>query len=228
MNINCSFIVPVNNEKQFKLFEKSLKKFKNYEVIPVREAKSFFDAWEKGLRKVTKKYVVLTHQDTEFISFPDLDKAFDYPRKEVKDENGEWYWKKCTGMVGVAGTTVLHKSQPWWFSQERVQGRILSGEIYHGDELSVFGDYGWVVVLDGVCLVTIPKLLKEMLPTKDYGTWDFYDHILSLDFIKKGYILKTVPIKMRHSSKGGGQKSFNENMIKFRDEYLDKTWRVVE
>ena len=157
--IKYSFIIPtldLNKLKNFKLPPES-------ELIPVVGAKSFFDAWSKGVKKAKGEYLVLTHDDTEYIEFvDDIDKYF---------------------VVGTAGATVLHKDQPWWFSTERLLGGILSGQIWNGEEHSVFGPFGEVVALDGVCIVVLKEVLEEVLPAllkKDYGTWDFYDQILSL------------------------------------------------
>lgn len=214
MKINCSFIVPVNDEKQFKKFTESLEEYDEYEVIPIRGAKSFFDAWRQGIKKAKKKYLVLTHQDTEFVGIPDLDK----------------YFKKGVGMVGTAGTTVLHKDQPWWFSRERLDGSILSGQVFYNDTgkptASIFGPFGEVVVLDGVCLITTKDILEDVGIPDGYG-WDWYDHVISLEYIKKGYKLLTIPLVIVHGSKGGDKRSdFYDDGDRFRKEYLDKTWRT--
>jgi GT2 family glycosyltransferase len=202
-----SFIIPT----------KDLKKLKNFklppesELIPVVGATSFFDAWSKGIKKAKGEYLVLTHDDTEYIEFN-------------IDSDGHNF------ILGTAGTTVLHKDQPWWFSQERYLGGILSGQIWNGKEHSVFGEFGEVVALDGVCIVVRKEVLEEVLPDllkKDYGTWDFYDQILSLELIKRGYRLFTVPMKINHASKGGDKRpSFFGSLDKFKAEYLEKTWRV--
>lgn len=226
MKLNCSFVIPYRNkEVADKWKEKLLETYPDAEVIMINGdaskggAKSFFDVWRQALPKVTKKYVCLTHDDTEYIGIPDLDKHF----------------TKGVGMVGIAGTTVLHKDQPWWFSQERYLGHILSGQVWNKEEgkpsMSVFGPFGEVVVLDGVCMITTKKILEEVLPTcleKDYGTWDFYDHIISLELIEKGYKLLTIPIVLIHGSKGGDKRqSFFDSLDKFKKEYLeDKTWRI--
>jgi hypothetical protein len=224
MDLNAAFIVPVNDEKQFKNFEKSLTDYEDYEVIPVRGATGFFDAWEKGLKKVTKKYVILTHQDTEFIGIPDLDKYFDKPFLSEGEDSPQ------VGMVGTAGSTILHRDQPWWFSAERFQGSILSGQVFYYEDgkprANIFGPFGEVVVLDGVCMITTKEILKSIKFPKGY-TWDFYDQVLSLEIIKKGYKLLTIPLVITHVSKGGDKRpSFFDSMDKFRDTYLDKTWRI--
>lgn len=211
--IKYSFIIPTLDLKKLKNFKLPPES----ELIPVVGAKSFFDAWGKGIEKAKGEYLVLTHDDTEYIDFPD---AEDYLL----------YGDGGTVMIGTAGTTVLHKDQPWWFSKERYLGGILSGQIWNGEEHSFFGEFGEVVALDGVCLITRKEILKELLPdllSKDYGTWDFYDQILSLELIKRGYRLFTVPMKINHASKGGDKRpSFFDSLDKFKAEYLDKTWRI--
>jgi GT2 family glycosyltransferase len=109
-------------------------------------------------------------------------------------------------------------------------GGILSGQIWNGEQHSVFGEFSEVVALDGVCIVIRKEVLEELLPDllkKDYGTWDFYDQILSLELIKLGYRLFTVPMKINHASKGGDKRpSFFDSLDKFKAEYLDITWRI--
>jgi hypothetical protein len=221
-----TFISPYRDKAQAEKWKaKLLKEFPDSKVILINGnadkggAKSFFDVWRKALPKVKTKYVCLTHDDTEYIAIPDIDK----------------YFTEGVGMMGTAGTTILHRDQPWWFSKERYLGGILSGQIWNTEEgrdpsMSVFGPFGEVVTLDGVCMILPTKLLKEILPTllkKDYGTWDFYDHILSLEVIKRGHKILTAPFIIVHGSKGGEKRqSFFDSLDKFKDEYLDKTWRI--
>lgn len=209
-----SFIIPTLDLKKLKNFKLPPES----ELIPVVGAKSFFDAWSKGIKKAKGEYLVLTHDDTEWLEMPD---AEDYLI----------YGMGGTMMVGTAGTTVLHKDQPWWFSKERYLGGILSGQIWNGEEHSVFGEFGEVVALDGVALIIRKVRLEEVLPDllkKDYGTWDFYDQILSLELIKRGYRLFTVPMKINHASKGGDKRpSFFDSLDKFKAEYLEgRVWRI--
>jgi hypothetical protein len=245
--MKITFITPYREKVNFEAFKcRILDKFPRSQVIGYKgdDYGSFFGVWRKALPEVKNKYICLTHDDTEYLEIPDLNKYFDNSKRKLEymnecAKNGEMLdqikFEKIAlekiGMVGVAGTTVLHKDQPWWFSGERLLGRILSGQIYHRgekeNELSDFGPYGEVVVLDGVCMITTKEILEDVgIPEKDYGTFDFYDHILSLEYIKKGYKLLTVPIKMIHNSKGGDKRqSFYDSLGRFTEEYLDKTWR---
>ena len=148
-NINASFIFPATEARLANRLINTLgNKFTNFEAFPLYGMNSFFQTWRNGLSKAKKKYLVLTHQDVEFISIPDLDKIF--------SEN--------TGMIGPAGTKIITKKDPWWFSPGRLENNHLSGEVFH----------------------------KK----------DFYDHVISLKFINKGYTLKTSPIKLVHFSSG--------------------------
>jgi hypothetical protein len=208
-----SVIVPTTDNSQLKRLEASLNQFlEGFELIPIYSSTSFFDAWKKGIKKAKNEIVLLTHQDTQYYDIPELD---------FRDYD----------MAGVAGTTVLHPSQAWWFSQERLYGGILSGAIYHEkhdkEHFSKFGLYKHVVVLDGVCLITKKSLLKDIIPDIDWGKWDFYDHIISLEYIMRGLKLKTIPIDLVHQSAGGEKRdTFYTDMDKFEKEYLNRVWRV--
>ena len=209
-----SFIVPVNNEAQYKILEDSIKDFKDYELIPIRGADSVFDAWRKGMEQAKNKYLVFTHQDVSFLDFPtDLDKVFSDPK---------------VGMVGVAGATHIFKDKPWWWAGARMG--FGSGRMYHDGcnieksepYLDLYGDYGEVIILDGVCLITTKDRIEAIggVPSKDYGKWDMYDHIFSSEFIKHGFKLLTVPIKMVHHSNCSVRKTFNDDAKKFAEEYV--------
>ena len=74
-NLNASFIFPANDKDLAKKLRKNVNaKFKGVETIPLFNTTSFFDAWRKGLKKSKSKYLILTHQDVEFLSIPDLEK----------------------------------------------------------------------------------------------------------------------------------------------------------
>ena len=212
-----SFIIPTLDKKKLKDFKLP----NDSELIAVEKAKSFFDAWNTGIKKAKGEYVVLTHDDTNWIEMPDADKYLKNPPMGVT----------FIKAIGTAGTTVLHKDQPWWFSKERLLGGILSGQIWNGQDHSFFGEFGEVVALDGVAIIMRKSVLQDILPDlleKDYGTWDFYDQILSLELIKRGYRIFTAPMKIDHVSRGGDKRpSFFDSLDKFKAEYLEnKTWRI--
>jgi len=203
-----SFIVPATNKDKIINLALSLERLPiDYELIDVYGATSFFDAWRKGLEHSRGEYVILTHQDTEYHYIPDLKEIF----KELD-----------IGLCGVAGCKDYDIKDPWWFSRKRLIDNNLSGQIYHDSPeskgLSIFGDYDLVDVLDGVCLVTKRLMLKEILRRiKVNVTWDWYDHVLSCEYIKDGWYLRTIPILMTHGSAGGERRSTFE---KERKEFI--------
>lgn len=255
--LNCTFITPYKDKEIFNQWKKKLEKsYDDIQIIGIqgglvefekdgvkhtKPRTPFFEAWKQALPQITKKYVCLTHDDTEYIGIPDLDKYFNKPLlQKNKLYNNESVFGMDIGMIGIAGTTVLHKDQPWWFSTERLRGGLLSGQVFNTEEggkvsRSDFGPFGEVVVLDGVCMITTKEILEDVgIPNVDYGplgqvyTLDFYDHVLSLEYVKKGYKILTVPIVLVHGSKGGDKRqSFFDSLDKFKAEYLeDKTWRI--
>lgn len=208
-----SVIVPTTDDNQLSKLEHSLLKLGlDFEFIPIYNATSFFDCWQKGVKSAKGNYLMLTHQDTEYHYIPDL--------------NEEFAFEEGLGMVGVAGSKTLDSREPWWFSTNRLKRGELSGKIYHDGEeatgLSVFGPYGKVRTLDGVCLIT-PKetLLKVGIPNYDWCTWDYYDHVICEEYIRKNYYLKTVPILMTHRSAGGDKRpSFFKAQSEFIKKYI--------
>lgn len=209
-----SFIVPTTDKDAILKLSNSLDKLGiEFELIPIYHATSFYDCWRKGLKKAKGKYLILTHQDTEYFHIPDLDQ----------------YFTKDVGMCGVAGAKELSNNEPWWFSVNKLQKGQLSGQIYHdvadshaagiGKGLSVFGEYGEVKLLDGVCLIV--KRDNFIIPDADWCKWDYYDHVISMEYVKRGQKLLTIPIVMCHASAGGNKREgFYEAEKRFRKEYL--------
>jgi len=207
-----SFIVPTTDNAQLDRLRTSLNQLgQPFELIPVYNSLSFFDCWRKGVKKAKGDYLIFTHQDTEYYYLPDLDKEF----------------TKKVGMCGVAGTKLIDRSEPWWYDKKRLHSGLLSGQIYHNairsKGLSTFGPYGdELKVLDGVCLVTQKDiLLKVGIPDLDWCAWDYYDHVICMEYIKRGYKLKTIPIIMVHKSDGvTREREFYKAEDRFKKEYL--------
>ena len=210
-NLNASVIFPVNDtRKANRLITNLANRFTNFQLLPISDAPSFFASWKVGLAKSTKKYLILTHQDVEILKIPSLDRLF----------------TDTTGLVGPAGSTVITRQEPWWFSPTRLDKGQLSGSVFHSPPggkptLSYYGKYSPVVALDGVCLITKKSQLQKVgIPDVDWAKWDFYDQILSFEYQKCGYSLKTVPIKLIHSSPGLHRPEFFTSQHLFLKQYL--------
>jgi len=226
--IDASFIIPVNNESQYKSLEEQLLRkdafslFRNIELIPIRGADSIFSAWRKGIEHSKYKYLIFTHQDVSFYNIPDLNKIFLDPK---------------VGMVGPMGSTRISKNKPWCWAEGYGSGRVYAdarnkqiNEIYIRTEAKdgvlnedkIPPSYGEVVVLDGICLITTKDRIEAIggIPHKDYGKWDMYDNIICSEFIKHGFKLLTVPIGIVHHTTGKMRENFYEECKKFSEGYL--------
>lgn len=212
-------IFPANNKKVAGNFEKDIKdKYPEIEVVPVFKAKSFFDAWKDGLTKTSAETLIFTHQDVQIQKIPNFEK----------------YFESGAGMLGAAGSKEVTAEVPWWFDGDRLYRGKLSGEVTHWTpeepfDVVNYGAYGKVVVLDGVFLVTKRHILSEVgIPDIEWCKWDFYDHVLSIEYIKKGFKLRTIPVQMVHISPGGGSKDFEKVKERFVKEYFNenKIWKV--
>jgi len=128
--------------------------------------------------------------------------------------------KSSVGFVGVAGTKKLTQNAIWWNPDVWREGKH-SGVVWHGTDalhpdLTYYGHYGQVVVMDGLFLAASGRTLKKVsLEKPDYlhGDWDFYDLHYTLTAHKKGLKNLVVPICILHNSKGElvGRDGWDEN-----------------
>lgn len=143
--------------------------------------------------------VIMCHDDIEI--FMDSTR-FDKLLQENLDSN--------TGFLGVAGTPSFGGGERpcvWW--SELPFGKM-KGIVWHGQSLTdcyptYFGNYGKVVVMDGVFLCTTGKVLNtiQLKKPKDFqGEWDFYDIFYTFQAYTKGLHNKVIPITIRHESEG--------------------------
>ena len=212
---DVAFILPANDREQTEAQEADLRRyFPDCEYFAVFGASSFFDAWRQAIPQATKRWLILTHQDTRITHIPDLEKWFG----------------PTTGLAGAAGSRELTAKEPWWFMGDRLRRGLCSGLVHHAKNeksariVSHFGPAGRVVILDGVVLITRKDLLEKIggVPEKDYAHWDFYDHVLCMEFLKAGLEIRTLPIQITHFSGGNraGDETFNKNAERFKAEYL--------
>jgi len=179
--------------------------------------KSIFEAYDKGIDEVGAELddiIILCHDDIEILTRPSV---FTQVLKEKLS-------KITTGFVGMAGAKNFGETAIWWDKQCWRNG-LLSGYVYHGEDIismypTYFGDLGEVVVLDGVFLAATKRTLRSIQVTQPRGfngKWDFYDIFYTFQAHKKGKKNYTIPIQIRHESKGeiAGRDSWHQNREAF-------------
>lgn len=174
------FIMCINDDRYFnecQLYINRLKIPDGYtiEILPVYNAKSMAEGYNRGMASTDAKYKIYMHQDV-FVINPN----FLYDILNIFKIN----WK--IGMIGVIGCPKLSPSGVMAF-EKRV------GNIYSLDSENVnFEGYEYgksdglteVEAIDGLIMVTKNDLYwREDL----FDGWEFYDVAQSFEFRKKGY-----------------------------------------
>ena len=112
-----SFITCVNNEELYDecvLYIKSLNIPENFsiEIIPIRDAKSMCEGYNRGMKQAKGKYKIYLHQDTLIVN------------KNIMSDLLNIFSNKDIGLVGVIGCKLLPRSGVWWDGL-RTYGRVL-------------------------------------------------------------------------------------------------------
>lgn len=145
------------------------------EFVPIMDATSMTNGYNRAMSGTDAKYKVYLHQDlyifrATFIS--DLVRLFqNNPR---------------LGMLGVVGAAKLPVSGIWWESPARY-GKIIdshSGQLKLLPLGEIAEEYQQVTSLDGCILMT-----QYDLPWREdlFTGWHFYDQSQCIEFIRAGY-----------------------------------------
>jgi len=196
-------IIPIRESASRNIELEDFFKEAGVEILYSKNKQSIWEAFSAGYKYIGKTdIVILCHDDIYFYTSPK--KVIKIIKRELSDLK--------TGFIGVAGAKKLRKSGVWWDGiREPVEKRGLSGQVFHAPEekynLSYYGPYGQVQVLDGVFIACRASLLQEIGLNKpswmpEESNWDFYDVFMTFKADQKGYVNKTVPIQITHDSKG--------------------------
>lgn len=179
------------------------------------------DSIYKGYKKAFDSIESLEDKDICILCHDDI-KVFNDPR-EFLPILIEQLGKVDTGFVGVAGTTHLSPNATWWDQTLWRKGKH-SGLVFHvqGDvmESTFYGNYRQTVCLDGLFLAATVKTIRAVgleKPNHFPGEWDFYDIHYTVSAHKKGLKNYTVPIFIKHQSRGElvGRDSWHKNREAF-------------
>ena len=192
-----------------------------YELLPEVGRDSIFTAYNEGAKKAQYDCLAFIHTDVEFLC---NSKCFEKPLSLVS--------KPMTGLVGVAGATVLentgNKPGCWWVTNQ-VNCR---GAVYHSstqDETGmhintwphVVGRFTPVAVVDGVFIMCSKKNFNKLggFDDKNFSGFHFYDVQLSVEAKLKGLTNHVVPIPLLHKSPGKPDEIWEQNRLKFMEKY---------
>ncbi|MGN0346903.1 MAG: glycosyltransferase family protein [Lachnospiraceae bacterium] len=175
-----AFIICVNNQQYFKECEVYIQRLKipagfTIEIIPIYDAKSICEGYNRGMTSTDAKYKIYMHQDV-YIMNPN----FLCDILTVFKQN----WK--IGMIGMVGSPILPPNAVMWDDVRvgnlysfRNQDVDFDGYEYRKEE-----GYDVVEAVDGLLMVT-----KADIRWRDdlFDGWDFYDISQSFEFRNKGY-----------------------------------------
>lgn len=165
-------------------------------------------------------YLAFLHDDVELLGRPQLF----LPVLELLD-------KPFTGLVGVAGATVVPESGCWWQQDHQV----LRGMVAHPCEKNPFGlgfntwpwqqaQFGPVAIVDGCFFLTKRQTLVRLggFDQKSYQGFHFYDLDTSFRATLAGLVNYTAPLLVKHNSLGVPNDNWETNRRIFVERYRDK------
>lgn len=199
------------------------------EIVVIRDAPSMAVAYNEGANRSKNNRICFTHNDVGL-------RASEYWDDVVLDA---LFKKFPVGFLGVAGSKDLFPDGRWYVDGNRMAGACFHGQFYAPDQpapqgairlpdgrsylewYTAYGDFGRVVVLDGVLLISTKELLEEIggFDEDSYPkAWHYYDLDASLRAHLAGRHNITIPAFVRHLSVG----SFNDQWSLTKGEFLKK------
>ena len=146
------------------------------ELIPIRDAGSMAEGYDRAMRQSDAKYKVYLHQDVFVVykeALVDLIRLF---RSDVQ-----------IGLIGLAGCKAMPSNGVWWCAEERC-GLVYQARYVESLQRYDFGPVGRpyesVAAVDGFFLAT-----QYDVPWRAdlFTDWHFYDASASMEFARSGY-----------------------------------------
>ena len=178
-----AFIVCVNNRELFdecELYIRSLIVPENFkiEIIPIFDARSMCEGYNRGMGQTDAKYKIYLHQDTLIVN------------KNIMSDLLKLFSDSSVGLVGVIGCKNLPVSGVWWDGL-RTYGRVLHAcepeSVVDSVCRQPVGEYEEVEACDGLFLAS-----QYSIPWREdlFTGFHLYDTSYCLETKKAG--LKTV------------------------------------
>src|SRR3989344_2549800 len=185
-----------------------------FELVAIDNRKNQYGictAYNAGIKKAKASSLCFVHEDVRFLT----KNWGEILLKKLQD--------KKTGVIGVAGTTLLPEDGIWYSSQRPfVQGQVVHS-FNNKEQLDKYGTLEKdcdVVVLDGLFLAC-RKEIAEKFRFNDvlFKGFHFYDIDFSLRVSQNFNNFVTYDILLKHFSGGNVGKEFQENRGKFIENY---------
>jgi len=216
-----SFVVATHRPQVFARTREYLIRLGAGDIVAVEHASSIFAAYDAGRREARREALCFLHED---VDVEGLDAELILAR--LADPR--------TGFLGVAGSRVLDESGVWWHGLHTPeQAARLSGRCGHRDGdrrwVNQYGDFGDVVVLDGVCLFTTRGVIDAIGGFADppLGGFDYYDISATFRAHLCGFVNTTIPVDLFHWGREGFRPGWEANRRRFQAKYAAHLPRAV-
>lgn len=201
----------------------------NDDVLIINDAPSMAEALNDGVRRAKHERVCIVHNDAEL-------RQSEYWQDAMLDAI---FSRFKVGFLGAAGSKDAFPDGRWYAEGNRMCGAVIHGQFYapnqqapqgsralpdgrrYAEWVTPYGDFGRVVLLDGVVLVTTKSVLSQIggFDEKQYaGTFHCYDLDATLRAHLAGYHNIAVPLMVRHLSIG----SYDDKWASAREKFVKK------
>lgn len=183
------------------------------EMICSVGASSIAAAYNKGADAAKGQIFLFTHSDVELMC----------SRRSLEEAMATCAADNA-GVLGIAGSRVLREDGIWWSQRDQ-----LSGACLHTEKkcfwMTAFGNFGQVVVLDGVLLMMRREVYDKLGGfDESIPGWDYYDVDFTLRAYLAGFINLTFPLQVMHKSIGdtSNKPGWHANRAAFAEKWKDK------
>ena len=233
--MSMTFVIPSRStpesEEKVKVAMSSIRKVRGAddEIVVVRDCPSMAFAYNEGIRRAANERIVFMHDDVEL-------RPSEYWSDAVLDAI---FQKWPVGFLGVAGSKDMFPDGRWYIDGNRMCGACFHAQIFAPNQAApegstrlpdgrqyqewytAYGDFGRVVVLDGVLLISTKTVLSKIGGFDEEtfkDTWHYYDLDVTLRAHLAGFHNITVPLFICHLSPG----SYNDKWAQTKDAFLRK------
>lgn|SRR5690606_3474354 len=193
---------------------------------------------------IGSKYEIIRYQNNNKYSLSQIynkalkkykskDSIFVFIHNDIKFETTKWGLMLLTKfnnydyqIIGVAGTDKLDETGIWWNNKQNLYGIVNHTDGYRTWESRYSNKFKGIkecVVVDGLFIALNPDEIKGKCFDENYGKFHYYDIATCLKLYLDGFNIGVISdIRITHKSIGVTNKEWEENRLKFIEEYKDE------